>query len=71
MVVPSSVETDESWTCTNKWIGSKGIFIQCKYLSHLLYSEQEVSIFSFCWESCYEVATTNDPNVLEIPFDQF
>lgn len=71
MLVPSSVETDESWTCTNEWIGSNGIFVQYEYSSHSLYSEQEVSISSFRRESCYEVATTNDPKLLEIPFDEF
>ena len=69
--LPSSVETDESWTCTNEWINSHNILVQYEFSSRSLYSDQEVSISSFSRERCYEVATTNDPAILETPFNEF
>ena len=69
--LPSSAEANESWVCTNEWINSHNIFIQYELSTHSLYSDQEVSISSFSRERCYEVATTNDPAILETPFNEF
>ena len=66
------VKADESWMCTNEWINSYNILVQYEFSSSCsLYSDQEVSISSFSRERCYEVATTNDPAILETPFNEF
>ena len=69
--LPSSVEVDTSWICTNEWINSHSLHVQYVLSSHSLYSDQEVSICSFSRERCYEIATSNDPFLLETPINEF
>ena len=69
--LPSSVEVDTSWICTNEWINSHSLHVQYVLSSLSLYSDQEVSICSFSRESCYEIATSNDPFLLETPINEF
>ena len=69
--VPASVVVHDSWECTDEWIKNNDISIQYELTSHSLYSDQEVTISSFCRERCYEVACVNNPVLLDVPLQEF